>query len=249
VDPVVIMAPGVAGRYVYYNNSTFDRRDPTGDAVADDAIATDKAALRPGQSATFANVTSYSRGINGVMIDVFGRDAAMESVVFETADSPFATTWTPAPPTYVDRRGLGEGVNGSDRVAFFWPDGAIVRKWLRVTVPAGAGAPTLPDVFWFGNLPGEAGVGNGASSLTVGGADVIATRNAISPRPVGVTSPFDYNRDSRVNAADLAMVRRAVFSTLAVPAPPPAAVAALPRRRPPGVRDMLVSASESVRGT
>ena len=39
-------------------------------AADDQAIATDKTALLPGETATFANYTSYSLGINGIMVDV-----------------------------------------------------------------------------------------------------------------------------------------------------------------------------------
>ena len=63
----------VVGRYVFYNNSRFDGGS-TG-AADDAAIATDKQALLPGAGATFANYTSYSRGINGVMIDFSGMPA------------------------------------------------------------------------------------------------------------------------------------------------------------------------------
>ena len=54
----------VIGRHVFYNNSAYDATDD------DDAIATDKVALLPGETATFANYTSYARGINGLMVDV-----------------------------------------------------------------------------------------------------------------------------------------------------------------------------------
>ena len=51
---------------------SFDGNDPAANAADDAAIATDKTALLPGQTATFANYTSYSRGINGIMVDIAG---------------------------------------------------------------------------------------------------------------------------------------------------------------------------------
>ena len=39
-------------------------------ATDDEAIASDKVALLPGETATFANYTSYARGINGIMVDI-----------------------------------------------------------------------------------------------------------------------------------------------------------------------------------
>ncbi len=69
---VVANSPAqVVGRYIFYGDSAFDGNIP---APNDDdtAIATDKTALLPGQTATFANITSYNKGINGVMIDIAG---------------------------------------------------------------------------------------------------------------------------------------------------------------------------------
>ncbi len=63
-------APPPAGRYVFYNNSAFDGNDPAAGAADDAAIATDKSAMLPGETATFANYTGYSRGINGIMVDI-----------------------------------------------------------------------------------------------------------------------------------------------------------------------------------
>ena len=49
------------------------RRQQRGGQRPDDAaIATDKTALLPGETASLANYTSYSRGINGIMVDLIG---------------------------------------------------------------------------------------------------------------------------------------------------------------------------------
>ena len=58
----------VDGRNLIYNRSAYDGNDP---AITDQEIsatATDKEALLPGQTATFANVSSYSRGINEIVV-------------------------------------------------------------------------------------------------------------------------------------------------------------------------------------
>jgi len=65
-----ITSASVVGRDVFYNNSFYDGNNPAINAADDEAIATNKQALLPGQTATFANYTSYSKGINGVMVDV-----------------------------------------------------------------------------------------------------------------------------------------------------------------------------------
>ena len=59
-------------RHIFYNNSAFDGNESAADADDDLAIAPDKQALLPGQTAGFANYTSYARGINGIMVDIDG---------------------------------------------------------------------------------------------------------------------------------------------------------------------------------
>ncbi|NJL30123.1 MAG: hypothetical protein HC898_00010 [Phycisphaerales bacterium] len=65
------LSPAVVA-HVFYNNSRLDGFDSQTNAFDDAAIATDKQALRPGQTATFANYSSYHRGINGLMFDLEG---------------------------------------------------------------------------------------------------------------------------------------------------------------------------------
>src|SRR5574340_1755426 len=130
--------PCVIGRYVFYNNSVFDGNDPAPNASDDRAIAPDKTALLPGQTARFANYTSYSRGINGIMIDVAGglspsappRGLALDDFIFRVGNSDDPNTWAlaPRPSSITVRR--GEGAHGSDRVTIVWPDGAIQKQWL-----------------------------------------------------------------------------------------------------------------------
>ena len=60
----------VLGRWVFYNHSAWDGNNPAANTNDDNAIAPDKAALLPGGTATFANYTSYSRGLNGIMVDI-----------------------------------------------------------------------------------------------------------------------------------------------------------------------------------
>src|SRR5262249_31217777 len=61
----------VVGRQLFYNDSKFDGGRAEAEAADDGAIATDKSAYLPGSGlSTTASVSSYSRGINGVMIDI-----------------------------------------------------------------------------------------------------------------------------------------------------------------------------------
>src|SRR6185369_6769252 len=60
----------VAARDVFYNNSAFDGRSGAIGDADDGAIAPDKVLLPAVQTPGAGNVTGYSKGINGVMVDV-----------------------------------------------------------------------------------------------------------------------------------------------------------------------------------
>ena len=196
----------VVGRHVFYNHSAFDGRNPAAGGADDAAVAPDKVALLPGQPARFAHYTSYSRGINGVMVDLRNPAGEVGATDFAFAVRTPSGQWVEAPaPSAVSFRG-GAGAGASDRVTLTWDDGAVRDTWLRVTVLAG-GATGLsePDVFYFGNAVGE--TGNSAADAAVTGADFSATRAAQRPGAVPIDSRYDFNRDGAVNAIDLSIVR------------------------------------------
>lgn len=161
LDPVA----SVVARQVFYNTSKFDGQNAAANANDDLAIATDKAALLPGSRGNVtANYTSYSRGLNGLMIDIAGLTSPLTAVDFEfrIGNDNTPTGWAVAPTPTFDFR-AGAGVGGSGRVTLIWPDGEIVKEWLQVKVKATvATGLTSPDVFYFGNAVGEAAhaVGN-----------------------------------------------------------------------------------------
>jgi hypothetical protein len=165
---------------VFYNNSTFDGRDPAAGAADDAAIAVDKSPLLPGQAPTWDHVTSYSKGINGVMIDVEGLPQDL-GVTREDFDLDGA----PPPASVAVRRGAGAGA--SDRITLTWPDGAVRDTWLRVTVKSGERTGlAAPDVFCFGNLVGETGDRGSPSRVTA--LDLRRVRAALFS-DAGITSP------------------------------------------------------------
>ena len=118
----------VAARRVFYNHSRFDDNDPLPNAADAAAIAVDKTPLRPGQSAGFANYTSYDKGINGIIVDI--AELPVESLTaadfeFLVGNSNDQANWTPAPePQSIDVI-PGMGIGGADRVTIIWPDNTI----------------------------------------------------------------------------------------------------------------------------
>ncbi len=213
--------PSVAGRHVFYNNSAWDvgnsvlnatsaasaadDADDADDGAADGAIATNVSALLPGQIAGPENRTAFSRGINGVMVDVanmFAGGLTAADFTFRVGAGGDASAWRAAPaPTSVTVR-AGAGVGGGSRVTIIWPDGAIVGCWLEVTVlsdanggHAGLGAD---DVFFFGNLPGDF---NRDGSVNM--ADYVALKQAFGSRTASAGASADFDGSGAVDYGDL----------------------------------------------
>ncbi|HOB97656.1 MAG TPA: cadherin domain-containing protein, partial [Verrucomicrobiota bacterium] len=114
----------VVGRHIFYNQSAWDGNNAAANISDDTAIAPDKQALLPGQTATFVNYTSYSRGINGIMIDIAGLAGTptVDDFGFKVGNNNDPTTWAQAPlPTSISVR-TGAGVDGSDRITLIWPN-------------------------------------------------------------------------------------------------------------------------------
>lgn len=203
----------VVGRHAFYNHSAWDGNNGLLTVSDDMAIATDKAALLPGQTATFANYTSYSLGLNGVMVDVsrMANPSALLATDFElrVGNSADPSAWATAPvPTTVAVR-AGAGVGGSYRIAIAWSDNAIQNQWLQVKVKPTANTGLIAeDVFYFGNAIGE--TGNDPANAFVNAFDAGLVRDHFQssfPIPAGIDNPYDINRDMQVNAFDLGLVR------------------------------------------
>jgi len=227
--PDVVLSPAtIAGVYFFYNNSAFDGNNSAANAADDNAIAPDKTALLPGGTATFANYTSYVRGINGIIIDIGGLSAPMTSADFEfrTGNDNNPSAWAVATaPTISVRWGEGallpDGITHADRITLTWEDyyvlqngnwilnpNGIGQTWLQVTVKANANTGlNQNDVFYFGNAIGE--TGDSATSAAVNIVDFGGARdnphNAFNR--AAITDAYDFDRDQFVNIVDLGLVR------------------------------------------
>ncbi len=205
------IGPDVYGRYVFYNDSAFDGNNSGANASDDGAIASDKSALLPGRTATFANYTSYWRGINGIMIDIpsLPGTPTASDFTFKVGNDSSPAGWSaaPAPSSITIRSGVGVG--GSDRITIIWADNAIEKQWLQVTVLAtGNTGVSTPDVFYFANAIGE--TGNSASDANVTPTDVIGVRNnphTLALDPAAIDDNCDFNRDRKVGPTDAIICR------------------------------------------
>jgi hypothetical protein len=204
----------VQDRRLFYNNSAFDGGDPAINAADDTAIDSSKSALLPGGTATFANYTSYDKGLNGVMVDIAGLPTGTLSTsdfAFKVGNDNLPGSWSDAlAPASIQVR-AGAGVGGSGRVEIVWADGQAVKKqWLMVKVLSdvhgGHAGLASDEVFYFGNAVGE--TGDNPLNAVVNATDenrVAANKTGFVLAPV--TNVYDFNHDRRVNATDVLIAR------------------------------------------
>ena len=202
----------IAGTYVFYNNCKWDGHsgltngDPAANQWDDNAIAPDKTPLLPGGTGSFGNYTSYTKGLNGLMVDIAGlagRTPTAADFQFKVGNTNTPSSWAAAPPPSSVTVRPGAGVGGSDRVTVIWADNAIYNTWLQVTVLADANTGlTANSVFYWGNQRAE--TGNNLGNTRVDANDVSAIQAYYSYfNSVSITSPYDVNRDKSVSAGDV----------------------------------------------
>ena len=223
----IVNNSSVVGRHLFYNQSgtatRYDHNDPAINSFDDLAIATDKTAYlweNPG-AATFANVSSYTKGINGIMVDIFGLHGTITAAdfIFRVGNNNSPGLWgTANAPSSVSVR-AGAGVSGSDRVEIIWAPGtAPTKQWLEVITLANAntglaqavGYPAgQGDAFFFGNAPGNTGAGDTAVNSLVNSLDEAAIRanNALVVANIPITNVYDVGRNASVNVIDESAAR------------------------------------------
>jgi hypothetical protein len=196
----------IVGQQIFYNGSSFD-------ASSNVDAASGKTALMPGQTATFANYSSYTKGINGLMVEA--TDLATVPTVdnigdffeFRVGNDNDVSGWASAAAPIDVTVAVNVDGNGTDQVFVTWADNAIQNTWLEVTSLANAttGLAT-PSTFYFGNAIGE--TGNDAGSAQVNLVDVGLTRgNQTGFTGAAIDNAYDFDRDGRVNLIDVAIAR------------------------------------------
>lgn len=187
-------AADVTSRKLVYRESAFDRFSESINEHTANATATDKVALLPTETATFANYSSYQRGINCITVE--GPDGLTAAdITAKVGNDNTTSSWATIQKPSITKHG--------DTFFLCWPDNLIRGKWVQVTIAAnGTTGLSAADVFYFGNAPGEAG--NSTSSAAVDINDALgATENQHTPSdPAAIDDRYDYNRDGLVDAAD-----------------------------------------------
>jgi hypothetical protein len=210
------VTPGVLGRMLFYDGSKFDGRTAGINAQDDLAIATDKRPYLPGGGpATFSNVSSYSGGLNGVMIDVLGlgNSFTLDDFQFRMGNSNDPDSWLPAPLPIAITVRAGAGMSGADRIELVWGANAVKNSWLQITLEGndtwgGFNRSTglaMSDVFYFGSRLGDTGSGMAQVFIT----NIIDELGARAYPAINqdVASLYDFNRDGVVNINDQLVAR------------------------------------------
>jgi len=207
-DPV---SSTVVGRWLFYNQSAFDGSSAAINSSDDAAIAPDKSAYLPtGNLAVSGNVSSYTRGINGIMIDLDGNGdhAAISAAdfVFRLGNDNSPSSWPTLTATATISVRNGAGVSGSDRVSITWAGNTIKNAWLEVQILANANTGLLAnDVFFWASKTGDVGANSPAGLFLTSAADktsVLGNYADVAP----ITNTRDFNRDGHVTAADATVV-------------------------------------------
>ena len=185
--------------------------------MPDTTIATDKQALRPGDTAKFANYTSFDNGINGIFVDIarFKSTPIHNDFLFKVGNTNDSSTWSDGPQPQEITRRPGQGVDGSDRVVLTWSDHAVEKQWLQVTVlPTDNTALAKLNVHYWDNAFGESG--NSTINAFMDGVDFARSRDNMRNflNQATITDKYDYNRDSFVDGTDIAIARDNVTNLL-----------------------------------
>ncbi|HLD25420.1 MAG TPA: hypothetical protein VJC05_00045 [Candidatus Andersenbacteria bacterium] len=179
-------------------------------------LALDKTALRPGLTASFANISGYSRGINGLIIDI--DNLPNDGIRLDNADFEFrvgnsndVSVWSPDPYPILLPVRPGAGQQGSDRLHIHFPDGAIKNTWLAVTIKANPDTGLAePYTFYFGSAVGDTGATFTENLIGADAADLQSISQHITPLDQAGTEPItnsnDLNKDGTVDAFDFQVV-------------------------------------------
>ena len=165
-----------------------------------------------------SNVSSYTKGINGLMVDLSGAHGAITAsdFAFRIGNNNSPDQWATAPAPIALTVRASAGVQGSDRIEITWADGAIRNTWLQVIVKGNdalGGSDTntnlaASDVFYFGSAPGDSGADD-AGGFAVNLSDETSARNDphSARQRAAKNNVNDFNRDGLVNAIDQQFAR------------------------------------------
>jgi hypothetical protein len=264
VHPALDAPATVTGRRLFYNNSIWD--EASFGFTNASAIAGDKTAYVPNgaNTSTFANMSSYAKGINGIMVELTGAASTLTADDFTIRMSGQGVAANNAPGTWAAAPAFSVTLvpdtptSGTDRYELAWADGAITNRYLYVVVEGndalgGFNANTglaASDYFFFGSMVGDGGSPEFFPNVdATDQIQVRANQGSVAP-PTGVLNLYDFNRDALVDAIDqiIARASQGAMPWLSISAVPAASDAAEPESDAEGaaaIASALAAASES----
>jgi uncharacterized delta-60 repeat protein len=208
----------LTNRKIYYKDSDYANL-----LGVDGALDTNKSFLTSStvpQTTTEANKINYSRGINGVVIDVaglVGTNLTTSDIVFRVSPTgaqgvvnPSQWANAPAPSNMFVTPGSGAT---PARIRIEWADiDAVKNGWLQIIVkPTANTGLNRQSAFYIGHAMAEI---TGGTPYRVTAADLSAVQSGISNTIVSVSDPRDINKDRRVTAVDLSAVQSRIANTV-----------------------------------
>ncbi len=206
----------------YYKGSSYS----AGGANVAAALDTSKSLLQAGANpvaASFANVTNYSRGINGVVLDILGLSAATltasdftfkmspQGAFNESANPPSSWSNAPTPTSITVTSGIPAA--GTSRVRIEWPDNQIQDRWLQIRVLPNANTGLQsPATYYLGNLRGD------IDGVLTGGLLVLQNADLTAALPVGgigsVSNIRDVDKNGFILNSDFVIIRNGINAGL-----------------------------------
>jgi hypothetical protein len=236
VNGTVNIDISITNNLLFYNGSTgFDTTGHawTPNAFSDDnAVAIDKTAYVSGAgTATFASVSSYFDGINGLMIDIAGAHNTIVpgDFILRTGNNNTPSLWTTIPTasiTVTTRSGAtgSSHLSGTDRIEITMANLLVKNKWLEVIFKGTdrGDANTLlatSDVFFYASSIGDDGIADGSVAFIVDPSDVLGARanqkGLINNIPI--TNIYDYDRSHTVDPGDVLIARSNQDGSISAP--------------------------------
>ena len=207
--------------YIFYNDSAYETVGGVNGAIDDPTInlgasKTVRQSSEATQDTTIANISNYSKGINGLVFDVnslASNSLAASDFLFRRPSGLVSglvnpSTWNgvvPAPTV------ISVTPGAPSRIRIEWADNAIQNTWLQIIVKANAHTGlTSPVVLYVGHALGDV---SGTVPYRVNNSDLAAIQPFISASPVSITDPRDVNKDRKVNNQDLNFVQLKISAT------------------------------------
>jgi endonuclease/exonuclease/phosphatase family metal-dependent hydrolase len=203
----------ITSRSVFYNNSTGFGTSGSNNAPSVNpinAIDPTRIALLPGATTSTSNYTNYSRGLNGIVVDLNspgnlgGIDASSFQFAAWSNFSNASPNFLTINPTVTVSTFPTGGIGGSGRIKLVFADHAIENAWLQITVVADVNTGLASnDIFYFGNARLDVTpVATFPTQVAVNIFDVNQIRAQQGLNSGIVSNLFDLDRNGVVNIFD-----------------------------------------------